>query len=141
MSTFKFVINDPETRKSYQTEIEQSKALIVIGKKIGDEINLDFLGLPGYKGKITGGTDKDGFPMHPAIPGTGRKRVLLSGPPGFHPKLKGQRKRKTVRGNTISEDIKQINCKIVQKGSKPLEEIFGKEKKKEEKKSEGKESE
>ena len=124
MANFKFVINDPETRRSYQVEIEQSKALGIIGKKIGDEIDLDFLGLVGYRGKITGGTDKDGFPMHPAIPGPGRKRVLLSKPPCFHPKLKGQRKRKTVRGNTISEDIVQINCKIIKKGAKPIEELI-----------------
>ena len=141
MANFKFVINDPETRKSYQIEIEQSKALSVIGKKIGDEINLDFLGLVGYKGKITGGTDKDGFPMHPAIHGTGRKRVLLTKPPGFHPKLKGQRKRKTVRGNTISEDIIQINCKIVKKGEKSIEELIPVKKKEEKAKPEIKEKE
>lgn len=124
MPTFKFVISDPETRKSYQIEMDQSKALHVIGKRIGDEIDGDFLGLVGYKLKVTGGTDKDGFPMHPAIPGIGRKRVLLSRPPCFHPKLKGQRKRKTVRGNTISEEIAQINCKIVRKGAKPIEELI-----------------
>jgi small subunit ribosomal protein S6e len=103
----------------------------VIGKKIGDDIEGDFLGLVGYKLRITGGTDKDGFPMHPAISGMGRKRVLLSKPPCFHPKLKGQRKRKTVRGNTISEDIAQINCKIVQKGAKPIEELVPVKKKEE----------
>ena len=138
MANFKFVVNDPETRRSYQVEIEQSKALGIIGKKIGDEIDLDFLGLVGYKGKITGGTDKDGFPMHPAISGPGRKRILLSKPPCFHPKLKGQRKRKTVRGNTISEDIVQINCKIIQKGAKPIEELIPVKPKEEAKKKEEK---
>ena len=138
MANFKFVVNDPETRRSYQVEIEQSKALGIIGKKIGDEIDLNFLGLVGYKGKITGGTDKDGFPMHPAISGPGRKRILLSKPPCFHPKLKGQRKRKTVRGNTISEDIVQINCKIIQKGAKPIEELIPVKPKEEAKKKEEK---
>jgi small subunit ribosomal protein S6e len=61
--------------------------------------------------------------MNPSVKGPGRKRVLLSSPPGFHPKLKGQRKRKTVRGDTISEDIVQVNCKVVKKGEKPLEEL------------------
>ena len=37
--------------------------------------------------------------------------------------LKGQRKRKTVRGNTISNDTVQVNCKVVKKGEKPLEEL------------------
>ena len=124
MATFKFVVNDPETRRSYQVEIEQSKALGLIGKKIGDEFSGDIIGLPGYTLKITGGTDKDGFPMHPRVEGMGRKKVLLTGPPCFHPKRKGERRRKTVRGNTISEDIAQINCKIVKKGEKPIEELI-----------------
>jgi len=124
LATFKFVVNDPETRKSYQVEIEQSKALGLIGKKIGDEFSGDIIGLPGYTLKITGGTDKDGFPMHPRVEGMGRKKVLLTGPPCFHPKRKGERRRKTVRGNTISEDIAQINCKIVKKGEKPIEELI-----------------
>ena len=138
MAVFKFVVSDPETRKAYQVEVEQAKASGIIGKKIGDEFNGDIIGLPDYTLQITGGTDKDGFPMHPHVHGPGRKKVLLSGPPGFHPRLKGQRKRKTVRGNVISEDIVQINVKIVKKGSKPLEELLGaKSEGEEEKKEEG----
>ncbi|MEM7824980.1 MAG: 30S ribosomal protein S6e [Candidatus Aenigmatarchaeota archaeon] len=124
MANFKLVISEPETRKSFQLEIDQSKAINLIGKKIKDEISGDSIGLNGYTLQITGGTDKDGFPMHPSVKGVGRKRALLLSPPGFHPKLKGQRKRKTVRGDTISEDIAQINCKVVKKGEKPLEELI-----------------
>lgn len=139
MAVFKFVVSDPETRKSYQLEIEQNKALGIIGKKIGDEFNGEIIGLKGYKLKITGGTDKDGFPMHPSVPGMGRKKVLLSKPPCFHPKKKGQRKRKTVRGNVISEDIIQINCKIIEKGEKSLEELIPKKAEEKEEKVEPKE--
>jgi small subunit ribosomal protein S6e len=142
MAVFKIVVSDPETRKSYQLEIEQSKALALIGKKIGEEFNGDLIGLPGYTLKITGGTDKDGFPMPPAVDGAVRKKVLLSGPPGFHPRKKGERRRKTVRGNTISEDIAQVNMKVIKKGEKPLEELIPtkpKEEKKEEVKEEKKE--
>jgi len=127
MSVWKIVISDPETRKAYQLEIGQNNAPQLIGKKIGDEFPGDWIGLEGYTLLITGGTDKDGFPMHPAIHGAVKKKVLLSAPPGFHPKKKGQRKKKTVRGNTISADIVQINVKVIKKGSKPLEEIFKKE--------------
>jgi small subunit ribosomal protein S6e len=139
MAVFKIVVSDPETRKSYQLEIEQSKALGLVGKKIGEEFNGDLIGLPGYTLKITGGTDKDGFPMHPSVEGAVRKKVLLSGPPGFHPRKKGERRRKTVRGNTISEDIAQVNMKVIKKGEKPLEELIPtkpKEEKKEETKQE-----
>jgi small subunit ribosomal protein S6e len=123
MAVFKVVISEPETRKSYQLEVDQSKAAGLIGKKIGDEFSGDILGLQGYSLKITGGSDKDGFPMHPSVKGPGRKRVLLTGPPGFRPRLKGQRKRKTVHGDTISDSVAQINVKVVKKGEKPLEEL------------------
>jgi len=99
-----------------------------LGKVIGDKFNGDILGLSGYELQITGGTDKDGFPMHPQVHGPGRKSVILSSPPCFHPILKGQRKRKMVRGNTISLDITQINCKIMKTGAKPIEQLLPKEK-------------
>ena len=123
MAGFKFVISEPSTKKSFQKEVDQAKAISLVSKKIGDEFSGDVIDLPGYTLKISGGTDKDGFPMHPAVKGPGRRRVLLSGPPGFYPKLKGQRKRKTVRGDTLSQDIVQVNVKVVKKGEKPLEEL------------------
>ncbi|MEM5801392.1 MAG: 30S ribosomal protein S6e [Candidatus Aenigmatarchaeota archaeon] len=129
MADFKFVISDPKTKKSYQLTVSQDKAYTLIGKKIGDKFDGSILGLTGYELEIRGGTDKDGFPMLPSIQGPVRKKIILSGKPGFKPRLKGERKRKTVRGNTISADIAQINTKIVKYGSKPLEEIFKKEEK------------
>lgn len=123
MAAFKFVISESQTKKSFQKEVDQAKAISLVGKKIGDEFTGDIIDLSGYSLQITGGTDKDGFPMLSSVKGPGRKRVLLSGPPGFYPKLKGQRKRKTVRGDTISQDIMQINLKVVKKGEKPLEEL------------------
>jgi small subunit ribosomal protein S6e len=129
MADFKIVVSDPKTKKSYQVTISQDKAYSLIGKKIGDKFDGSLLGLAGYELEIRGGSDKDGFPMIPSIQGPVRKKILLSSPPGFKPRLKGQRKRKTVRGNTISADIVQINTKIVKYGSKPIEEIIKKEEK------------
>jgi len=130
---FKLVVADPKTRKSYQKEVSEG----LVGKKIGDKIQGKIAGLEGYELQITGGSDNDGFPMRREVEGSGRKKYLLSGPPGFHPKLSGQRKRKTVRGNTISEDIVQVNAKVVKYGSTPLEKLLAA--KKEEKPEEGKE--
>lgn len=137
MADFKFVISDPTARKSHQIPVGQDKAVSIVGKKIGDEFNGDIIGLSGYVLKITGGTDKDGFPMLPSLSGPGRKKILLTGVPGFHPRLKGERRRKTVRGDTISQDLMQINVKVVKKGEKSLEEIAP-TKKKEEKQKEQK---
>jgi len=137
LAVFRFVINSPETRKSFQLEVDQSKVFGLIGKKISDEFDGETIGLSGYKLQITGGTDKDGFPMHPNVKGSGRKKVLLTFPPCFHPKIKGQRKRKMVRGNTISEDMTQINCKVIKKGEKSLDQLIPtKAKEKKEKPSE-----
>lgn len=131
MPAFKFVVSEPKTRKSYQLEVDQGKATGIVGKKIGDEFDGDAIGLAGYTLKITGGTDKDGFPMHSSLKGQGKKKIILTGPPGFHPQRSGQRKRKMVRGDTISPDITQINVKItnVKTGAKPLAELTPKAKK------------
>lgn len=131
----KIVISNPKTSKAYSKETD---GIVFLGKKIGDELQLDSIGLNGYSAKITGGSDKQGFPMRFDLQGTGRKKVLLSRGPGFNPEEKGERKRITVRGNTISEEIQQVNVKILKEGEKNLEELMPKTEKKEEKKEEPK---
>ena len=107
---FKIVIGEPKTRKAYQIERDVPS---LIGLKIGDTFDGSAVGLTGFSLELTGGSDKEGFPMRREIPGPGRKKMLLSGPPGFKPWRKGQRKRKYVRGNIISDAIMQVNCRIV----------------------------
>jgi small subunit ribosomal protein S6e len=99
--------------KAWQVTLSGPPAEQLIGLKIGDTFDGELVGLPGYKLEIRGGSDNSGFPMIPSIPGPVKKRVLLSGPPGFHPREDGERRRKTVRGNTISSDIVQVNVVIV----------------------------
>jgi len=124
MATFKLVLSDPKSGIAKQIEISGAEADKLIGLKIGDEIEAKELGLnlseifgseipADVKLKITGGTDKDGFPMRPDVHGPRRVRILLSRGPGFRPQERGERRKKTVRGNTISPEIAQINIKIV----------------------------
>ncbi len=113
MPEFKVVISDPKSGKAKQVEVKGAQAQALIGLRIGDVIDGSIIGVPGVKLRITGGSDRAGFPMHPGIPGGGKYRILLSGPPGFHPRRKGERRRKTVRGNMITEEIVQINTVIV----------------------------
>lgn len=147
MALFKFVIS--EGKDTWQVEKDQS-ASPLLGKKIGDSFDASFLGLEGYSLKITGGTDKDGIPMMPSIEGTVKRAIILLRGKGFegrirgkkkkakpHP-MKGIRKKKLMRGNTISTDTTQINCAVEKKGAKPLAEILPK-KEKAEKKGETKE--
>jgi len=124
MPNFKIVVSDPKSRKAYQKEVDQGQSGL-IGKKIGEKVSGNNLGLAGYELEITGGSDKEGFPMRKDVEGTARKRILLSAGTGFHPKIKGQRKRKSIRGNTISPDISQINVKVVKAGPKTLDELIG----------------
>lgn len=126
----KIVISEPLTRKAYQIEVDSTKSAALLGRKISEEFNGDLIGLNGYTLKITGGSDNGGFPMRPEIPGMARRAFLLKGAPGFHPKIKGQQKRKLVCGNTISQTIAQVNVKVIKAGDKKLEEIAPKEEKK-----------
>jgi len=89
--------------KSWQIAIPQKMVERLAGLEIGDVFDGSLVNLPGLRLKIRGGSDATGFPMHPGVPGSGKRRVLLSGPPGFHPSEKGERKRKTVRGRMIPD--------------------------------------
>jgi len=96
--------------KSISRELKDNDANVLLGLQVGQETDASILGLQG-KIKITGGSDKSGVAMRGDVAGVPRKRVLLSKGVGLQDVKKGLRKRKLVRGNIISEEIYQINCK------------------------------
>lgn len=115
MVEFKLDIADPKAGKTYTVKIKDPQASALIGRKIGDIVDGTILGLQWKKLKITGGTDSSGFPMRPDIHGGVKKRVLLTKGIGLKKvPRKGYRKKKMVRGNTITSDIYQINMVIVE---------------------------
>ena len=122
---FKLVIS--EGAKSHQVAVDEAQSKKLNGLAIGDEIDASLVGLDGYKLKITGGSDKNGFPMKKDVDGQRKIRSLLSGGLGFEPKRAGQRRRKTIRGNTVSDNIVQINTIVTEKGSKSIDELLGAE--------------
>ena len=122
MAKFKVIISDPETGTSRVIELDESRAAPLVGRKIGEIIEGTLLELPAHKLQLVGGSDKDGVPMRPSVHGGVRRNVVLSGGVGFNPKKKGERKRKTVRGNVVTDEIVQINAKIVEKPKKAKEE-------------------
>jgi len=127
-------------RKAYNIDIAGPKTTRFVGKAIGTEVDGEAAGLTGYTLVITGGSDKDGVPMRRDLPGQGRRKVLVAGGIGYHPKEDGMRKRKTLRGNEVTGDLVQVNAMIKEYGPKPIEEIVPKsegagKKKKEEKKA------
>lgn len=132
------VISNPKTGKAFSKKIDEPS--VFYNKKIGEIVKLDAIGMEGFEAKITGGSDKTGTPMKADLPGTFRRKVFIQKGFGFKKtKTKGIRKRKVLRGNTVSNDISQLNLAIVKEGSKKLEEFFAKEEKTEEKKESFKE--
>ena len=106
----------------------EEKLSQIIDKRIGEEIDGELISdvFAGYRFKITGGFDKDGFAMKNGILTQGRKRIMLTKGntlfrfrKGYH--RTGIRKRKLVRGCIISNDIKNLHLKIIKKGPKPIE--------------------
>lgn len=124
MVEFKVVVSDPKDGKSYQLNVAGQHANVLVRKKIGDEVDGMFLGLPGYKVTITGGSDKDGFAMRPEVASATRKRLLVSNSIGYQPTdYPGKRKKVSLRGNEISPEIVQINTKVTTHGPKAIGEL------------------
>jgi len=121
MAKFKVIVSDPETGTSKVVELEKARAVPFIGRRVGETIDGSVVDLPAHTVQILGGSDKDGVPIRGNVHGGVRRRVVLSGGAGFNPKNKGERRRKTVRGNVITDEIVQINMKIVERPAKPAE--------------------
>ncbi len=130
MVNFRVVISDTKKGKAYQVEVSGAQADKFLSKKIGSTVGGDLVGLPSYELQITGGTDKNGFPMREDIPGGQRRKILTFGGTGHHPIDKGQRRRKTICGQEISTNTSQINTVITKQGPKPVDAFLGNEKEK-----------
>jgi len=121
MAKFKVIVSDPEAGTSKVVELEEARAVPFIGRKIGETVDGAVVDLPAHKLQIMGGSDRDGVPMRSNVHGGVRRNVVLSGGTGFNPQNKGERRRKTVRGSVITDEIVQINTKIIEKPKKSAE--------------------
>ena len=91
------------------------------GMKIRDTIKGGVIGFPNYEFEITGGSDSSGFPMRKDVHGPVKKRILVSKRGiGYKPKRKGEKKRRTVRGNEVTHDMTLINLQVVKYGEAEL---------------------
>lgn len=76
-----------------------------------------FVLFQGYVVRISGGNDKQGFPMKQGVLTHGRVRLLLSkGHSCYRPRRTGERKRKSVRGCIVDANLSVLNLVIVKKG-------------------------
>lgn len=109
MAQFKVVISDSKSGKSEVLEAKDATAQLFMGHRLGDTVDLAAVG-QNYKVKITGGSDKAGFPMRADILGGGKRYVLLTEGVGFKNAVEGEKRRKLVRGGLINDEVYQLNA-------------------------------
>jgi len=116
----KLNISYPATGLQKLIEIEdENKLRAFIDKRMSAEVEGDSLGdeFKGYIFKISGGNDKQGFPMKQGVLTHTRVRLLLSkGHSCYRERRPGERKRKSVRGCVVSADLSVLNLVVVKKG-------------------------
>ncbi|TFK95829.1 ribosomal protein S6e [Pterulicium gracile] len=120
----KFNIANPATGAQKLIDIEdERKYRAVYEKKMSDEISGDPLGdeFKGYVFRITGGNDKQGFPMKQGVLVPQRVSLLLSdGHSCYRARRTGERKRKSVRGCIVGSDITVLSLVIVKQGDNEI---------------------
>jgi len=102
---------------------EERKLRGFMDRRMGQEVTGDTLGdeFKGYIFRITGGNDKQGFPMKQGVMSPGRVRLLLAtGHSCYRPRRTGERKRKSVRGCIVGMDLAVLALTIVKQGEQDL---------------------
>merc|ERR1740139_357063 len=110
------------SQKTFEIE-DENKLTPFVDKRMGAEVAADTLGdeFKGYVVRITGGNDKQGFPMKQGILKSGRVRLLFKdGMTCYRERRGGMRKRKSVRGCIVGHDLAILNLVIVKEGENPI---------------------
>merc|ERR1712224_861224 len=98
---------------------DDKKLLPFFDKRMAQEVAGDALGdeFKGYRFRISGGNDKQGFPMKQGVLTPNRVRLLLrKGSSCYRQHRKGERKRKSVRGCIVSADLSVLSLVVIKKG-------------------------
>merc|ERR1711934_23017 len=119
--SMKLNIACPETGCQKCIEIEDDRILRnFYDKRISQEIAGDILGaeFEGYRFRISGGNDKQGFPMLQGVLTDERVRLLLvKGSKCYRQRRTGERKRKSVRGCIVNQDLSVLNLVVIKRGA------------------------
>merc|ERR1711959_667847 len=122
--TMKLNISCPETGQQKCIVVEEDRMLLpFFDKRVSAEVPGDSLGdeFKGYRFRISGGNDKQGFPMMQGVLAAERVRLLLKkGSKCYRQRRTGEMKRKSVRGCIASQELSVLNFVIVKKGEAEL---------------------
>ena len=125
MAEFQVVVGDPDTGDSYQFEVSGNDANRFLGRALGEEVDGAAVGLDGYTLALTGGSDTAGRPLRADLPGPSLREILADERTvGYKPTRDGERRRVTVRGNEVSEEVAQLNASIVGRGDAAIEDLL-----------------
>ncbi|ESO94458.1 hypothetical protein LOTGIDRAFT_66846, partial [Lottia gigantea] len=117
-------VANPATGCQKLFEIEEEKKLRpFFEKRISTDVPGDSLGdeWKGYVFRITGGNDKQGFPMKQGVLTTGRVRLLLKkGMSCFRERRAGERKRKSVHGCIVDNSLSVLSLIVIKKGDNEI---------------------
>ena len=120
----KLNISFPANGSQKLIEVEEERKLrVFMERRMGQEVPGDSVGdeFKGYIFKITGGNDKQGFPMKQGVMHPSRVRLLLAdGHSCYRPRRDGERKRKSVRGCIVGMDLAVLALAIVKKGDEEI---------------------
>jgi len=120
----KFNIAYPVSGAQKSIEIDDEQKLRAFyDKRISQEVAGEALGdqYKGYIFKITGGNDKQGFPMKQGVLTNTRVRLLMGKDTScYRPRRAGERRRKSVRGCIVGSDIGVLSLVVVKKGDEEL---------------------
>ena len=120
----KLNISYPANGTQKLIEIEDERKLRgFMEKRMGAEVEGDGVGpeFKGYVFKITGGNDKQGFPMKQGIMHPTRVRLLLgAGHSCYRPRRTGERKRKSVRGCIVAMDLAVLALSVMKQGEEEI---------------------
>lgn len=125
-TAFSMKINMANPSLGQQKVIEiddEHKLLSYYEKRMGAEVTGDVLGeeYKGYIFRISGGNDRQGFPMMQGVLKNSRVRLLFKkGMPCYRERRKGMRKRKSVRGCIVGHDLAILNLVLVKEGDNPV---------------------
>jgi len=120
----KLNISYPTTgsQKTFEV-VDDHKLRLFYEKRIGAEVEADQLGdeFKGYILRIAGGNDKQGFPMKQGVLTNTRVRLLLKkGHSCYRPRRTGERKRKSVRGCIVDQNLSALALIVVRKGEQEV---------------------